>query len=92
MASTEWFQTDRYRAKEGLGVWEHKGKAAIAGLGNSPTTRRWDGDLSTSLGAWAILAADRSLEDAGLTKAEIVGVVSCPQGMGDEWGLSLIHI
>ena len=86
MASTEWFQTDRYRAKEGLGVWEHKGKAAIAGLGNSPTTRRWDGDLSTSLGAWAILAAERALDDAGITKDEIDGVVSCPQGMGDEWG------
>ena len=31
------------RDKDGLGVWEHRGKVAIAGYGHSPIDRRWDG-------------------------------------------------
>ena len=34
MASTEMFPESRYRKTEGLGVWEHRGKVAIVGLGN----------------------------------------------------------
>ena len=36
---------DRYqwrRDKDGLGVWEHRGKVAVAGVGHSPVDRRWD--------------------------------------------------
>ena len=38
--------SDRYqwrRDKDGLGVWEHRGKVAVAGVGHSPVDRRWDG-------------------------------------------------
>ena len=31
------------RDKDGLGVWEHRGKVAVAGFGHSPVDRRWDG-------------------------------------------------
>jgi hypothetical protein len=37
---------DRYqwrRDKDGLGVWEHRGKVAVARVGHSPVDRRWDG-------------------------------------------------
>ena len=39
--------------QENPGVWEHRGKVAVAGVGHSPTDRRWDGEtLETSLGAY----------------------------------------
>ena len=28
------------RDKDGLGVWEHRGKVAVAGVGHSPVDRR----------------------------------------------------
>ena len=31
------------RDKDGLGVWEHRGLVAVAGVGHSPVERRWDG-------------------------------------------------
>jgi hypothetical protein len=31
------------RDKDGLGVWEHRGKVAVAGVGHSPVDRRWNG-------------------------------------------------
>jgi hypothetical protein len=36
---------DRYqwrRDRDGLGVWEHRGKVAVARVGHSPVDRRWD--------------------------------------------------
>ncbi len=30
------------RDKDGLSVWEHRGKVAVAGVGHSPVDRRWD--------------------------------------------------
>jgi hypothetical protein len=30
------------RDKDGLGVWEHRGKVAVAGVGHSPVDRHWD--------------------------------------------------
>ena len=30
------------RDKDGLGVWEHRGKVVVAGAGHSPVDRRWD--------------------------------------------------
>jgi acetyl-CoA acetyltransferase len=85
MAPTEMFPNSRYRSKEGLGVWEHRGKVAIAGVGQSPTARRWDETIENALGAWTILAAQQALDDAGMSKDEIDGVVACPIGMGDTW-------
>jgi len=74
-----------YRSTEGLGVWEHRGKVAVAGIGSSPTSRRWDETVDNSVAAWQILAVEKCLEDAGITKDEIDGVVACPQGMGEPW-------
>ena len=76
------FPESRYRKTEGLGVWEHRGKVAIVGLGNSPTSRRWDGTLETSLGAWTMLAAQKALDEAGITVDDVDGVISCDKGMG----------
>jgi acetyl-CoA acetyltransferase len=48
--------------------------------------RHWDGiDLSNSVGALSILAAQKALDDAGISKDEVDGVVTCPVGMGDTW-------
>ena len=51
---------DRYqlrRDKDRLGVWEHRGKVAVAGVGHSPVDRRWDGlSIDKRLGAYSILA------------------------------------
>ena len=66
------------RDKDGLGVWEHRGKVAIAGYGHSPVDRRWDGEnLDTSLGAYTILACERAMEQAGVTIDQVDGIVCC---------------
>lgn len=64
-----------YRTKEGLGIWEHRGKVAAVGIGHSPTARRWDEQAETSVGAWAILALRRAMEDAGVTPDQVDGLV-----------------
>jgi acetyl-CoA acetyltransferase len=75
-----------YRTKEGTGLWEHRGKVAVAGIGQAPTMRRWDGvDLTQSVGALSIKAAQQALNDAGISRDEVDGVVTCPVGMGDVW-------
>ena len=67
-----------YRSTEGLGIWEHRGKVAAVGIGHSPTTRRWDGQPETSVGAWSILALRRAMEDAGVSPDQVDGLVICP--------------
>ncbi len=75
-----------YRLKEGMGVWEHRGKVAVAGIGHAPTMRRWDGsDLGTAVGALAINAAQKALDDAGISRDDVDGVVTTPDGMGGPW-------
>src|SRR5262245_29198128 len=64
-----------YRSREGLGVWEHKGKVAAVGVGHSPTTRRWDGTPENTVGAWAIIAMRKAMEDAGVTGDLVDGIV-----------------
>jgi hypothetical protein len=45
------------RDKDGLGLWEHRGKVAVAGVGHSPVDRRWDGvSLDQTLGACTVNA------------------------------------
>ena len=66
------------RDREGLGVWEHRGQVAVAGLGHSPVDRRWDGtSMDQTLGAYSILACQRAMDDAGVTAEEIDGVICC---------------
>mgnify|MGYP003315618572 CR=1 FL=1 len=65
------------RDSDGLGVWEHRGKVAIAGFGHSPVDRRWDEvNLETTLGAYSLLACKQAVEDAGMSLDEIAGIVS----------------
>ena len=86
IAKTKNAPTEVYRLQEGLGVWEHRGKVAIVGMGQAPCDRRWDGkDLSKSVGAYALLAAQKALDDAGISRDDIDGVVTDPTGMGNDW-------
>jgi hypothetical protein len=48
------------RDKDGQGVWEHRGKVAVAGVGHSPVDRRWDEvSMDKTLGAYTVNALDR---------------------------------
>src|SRR5262249_52917751 len=66
---------DRYqwrRDKDGLGVWEHRGKVAVAGVGHSPVDRRWDEvSMDKTLGAYSILACRKAMDEAGVTPDQI---------------------
>ncbi|MBX7111005.1 MAG: hypothetical protein K1X87_04045 [Dehalococcoidia bacterium] len=64
-----------YRTREGLGLWEHKGKVAAVGVGHSKTARRWDGTAENCIGAWAIEAMRKAIEDAGISPSEVDGIV-----------------
>ena len=64
---------ERYRR---LGVWEHRGKVAVAGYGHSPVDRRWDGtSMDKTLGAYSILACQKAMDDAGVTPDQIDGII-----------------
>ena len=66
------------RDKDGLGVWEHRGKVAVAGVGHSPVDRRWDGvSMDQTLGAYSILACQKAMDEAGVTADQIDGVICC---------------
>ena len=77
------------RDREGLGVWEHRGKVAVAGWGVSPMDRRWDGkSMDKTLGAYAMIAAKKAIEDAGLKLDDIDGVITPSAGavgVNDFW-------
>ena len=76
MSVTQNAPASMYRTKEDLGVWEHRGKVAVVGIGHSPTFRRWDERLETSVGYLTIQAIQKALEDAGVKPEEVDGVVS----------------
>ena len=78
-------QTSPFRTKEGLGLWEHRGKVAVVGIGNSPCDRRWDETIETSLGAYAKIAAEQAIEEAGLKVGDIDGVVAGAGSLGGLW-------
>src|SRR5271163_276081 len=72
---------DRYqwrRDKDGLGVWEHRGKVAVAGVGHSPVDRRWDEvSMDQTVGAYSILACQKAMDEAGVTPDQVDGVICC---------------
>lgn len=73
------------RNREGLGLWEHRGKVAAVGHGQSYMERRWDGkSMDKTLGALAIQAAERALEDAGLTVDDIDGLITSPDTRAEQ--------
>src|SRR6202163_2798724 len=66
------------RDKDGLGVWEHRGKVAVAGVGHSPVDRRWDEvSMDKTLGAYSILACQKAMDEAGVTPDQIDGIICC---------------
>src|SRR5713101_6879688 len=66
------------RDKDGLGVWEHRGKVAVAGVGHSPVDRRWDEvSMDKPLGAYSILACRNAMNEAGVTPDQIDGIICC---------------
>ena len=73
--ATENAPQSMYRAREGLGVWEHRGEVAAVGIGHGPTSRRWDGKADTSVGAISLLALRKAIEDAGVNPEDIDGLV-----------------
>ena len=74
------------RNRDGLGIWEHRGKVAIAGYGYSPLDRRWDGvSMDRTLGAFQVVAMQKAIEDAGLKPEDIDGLMVCPEPAGDTW-------
>jgi len=74
-----------YRTEEGLGLWEHRGKAVAVGIGHSPAVRRWDEKIETSVAAWSIMALRNAMEDAGVSPDQVDGLVIGPGGLGDDW-------
>ena len=64
-----------YRTSDHPGLWPYRGQVAAVGIGHSPTLRRWDGDPQKSVGAWAILAIRKAIEDAGVAPGEVDGLV-----------------
>src|SRR5438128_11106383 len=66
------------RNREGLGIWEGRGKVVATGVGSSPTARRWDGKTETSVGALTIMAIRKAIADAGISPDEIDGIVMTP--------------
>ena len=85
MALTTLAPLSLFRTREGMGVWEHRGKVAAVGVGYSPVDRRWDGSVETSVGAYTLLAAQRALDDAGLAAEDVDGLVVVQSGTGDRW-------
>ena len=82
-----------YRNREGLGLWEHRGKVAAVGIGHSPTSRRWDGTAENCIGALAIDALRKAIADAGVNPADVDGLVLDPgTTTSTTKHLSLIHI
>ena len=75
-----------YRSNEGLGLWEHRGKVVAVGVGHSPTARRWNGEPDTSVGALAIDALRKAMDDAGVAPNMVDGLVMDPTTTtGADW-------
>src|SRR5262249_60821256 len=88
--------SDQYRwrrDRDGLGVWEHRGKVALAGFGHSQVDRRWDGvSIDKTLGAYSIAACQKSMDDAGVMPDEIDGVICCDSHIAGGSGGSRRHV
>ncbi|MSQ40833.1 MAG: hypothetical protein EXR55_04090 [Dehalococcoidia bacterium] len=86
-------ETGWERSRDPVGIWEHRGKVALASRGHAPTDRRWDGvSMDKTLGAYTIIAANAAIEDAGIKPSDIDGIITSPGGqpggapIGDTWG------
>ncbi len=68
-----------FRNREGMGLWEGRGKVVATGVGTAPTARRWDEKPETSMGALTLIAIRKAIEDAGISPDEIDGLVLTPE-------------
>ena len=68
-----------FRNRDGMGLWEGRGKVVATGVGTSPTARRWDEKPETSMGAMTIIAIRKAIADAGISPDEIDGLVLTPE-------------
>src|SRR5215471_18439239 len=71
MADTSWM-----RNREGMGVWEHRGKVAVVGWGQSYMDRRWGG-LSKE-------ACLKAIADAGLSLDDIDGLITSAETRAEQ--------
>src|ERR1700722_3068522 len=70
---------DWFRTRDGMGLWESRGKVVATGIGTSPTSRRWDEKPENSMGALTIMAIRKAIADAGISPEEIDGLVLTPE-------------
>jgi hypothetical protein len=75
------------RDREGLGIWAHRGKVAVAGYGHSPVDRRWDGtSMDKTLGAYTMLACQRAMARGGHAGPDRWGPLLPGAHRGGQWG------
>ena len=73
------------RDREGLGVWEHRGKVAVVGWGQSHIERRWDGvSLDRSCGGLTKEACLKAIADAGLSLDDINGLMTSAETRAEQ--------
>ena len=79
-SNTSWM-----RNREGMGVWEHRGKVAIVGWGQSHMDRRWDGvTLDRSCGGLSKEACLKAIADAGLSLDDIDGLITSAETRAEQ--------
>ena len=80
VGSTSWM-----RDREGMGVWEHRGKVAVVGWGQSHMDRRWDGvALDRSCGGLSKEACLKAIADAGLSLDDIDGLITSAETRAEQ--------
>ena len=73
------------RDKEGMGLWEHRGKVAVVGWGQSYIQRRWDGvDLDRPCGGTSKESILKAISDAGIGLDEIDGVMTSKETRAEQ--------
>ena len=77
--------TSWMRNREGMGIWEHRGKVAIVGWGQSHIDRRWDGvSLDRSCGGLTKEACLKAISDAGLSLDDIDGLITSQETRAEQ--------
>ena len=73
------------RDKEGMGLWEHRGKVAVVGWGQSYIQRRWDGvDLERSCGGTSKESILKAISAAGIGLDEIDGLMTSKETRAEQ--------
>ena len=73
------------RLQEGMGLWEHRGKVAVVGWGQSHIDRRWDGvTMDRSCGGLTKEACLKAIADAGLSLDDIDGLITSPETRAEQ--------